>query len=101
MNGGNRAIVGDPTRMSQASASDIPPPDRGPIDGGDRRLRQCPEQVDDPHQPGQRFGHFSLGLLRKVLERAEVCACAERTVGASENHRPDGGIISYERQFVT
>ena len=30
MNGGNRAIVGDPTRMSQASASDIPPPTAGP-----------------------------------------------------------------------
>ena len=30
MNGGNRAIVGDPTRMSQASASDIPAPTAGP-----------------------------------------------------------------------
>jgi hypothetical protein len=30
INGGNRVIVGDPTRMSQASASDIPPPTAGP-----------------------------------------------------------------------
>ena len=30
MNGGNRAIVGDPTRMSQASANDMPAPTAGP-----------------------------------------------------------------------